>query len=253
MFFARYKNLFELLLPHYGEDALHQVQDAFNVMGLPLPDQMEYRDTTDVGALAFLNPYGCTVRVTNRKRLLGETALRHPRLLQPLGTFPGTMLKIDIYPGINPLPSTVAAPDKELFLDFEKCGLDALDAKTVNCGTLCNGYEVMFDIPGVQKADERYDDKLITVPEDVFQAQIYGHLRQSFSRAIRHGDFQPFWNLCAAEHNRGLLKSSWMTTNPDSMVDVAAAAYERRLMQHKGINQPAVGAHYSGYNLGALL
>ena len=120
MFFARYKNLFDLLLPHYGNDALHQVQDAFTLMGLPLPEQMEYRDTTDVGAMAFLNPYGCTVRVTNRKRLLCETALRHPRLLQPLGTFPDTILKIDIYPGITPLPPTVKAPDQKFFDDFLK-------------------------------------------------------------------------------------------------------------------------------------
>lgn len=253
MFFARNKNLFELLCPYYGDEALYQVQDAFNVMGLPMPDQMEYRDTTDVGALALLNPYGCTVRVTNRKRLLGETALRHRRLLQPLGTFPDTILKIDVYPGITPLPSTVVSPDKKLFRDFEKCGLDAFDAKPVNCGTLSNGYTVMFDIPGVQKADERCDDESIIVPEDVFQAQIYGHLRQAFSCAIRNGNFEPFWDLCATEHNRGLLKSSWMTTNPDSMVDIPAAAYEKRLMQSNGIKQPATGVHYGGYNLGALL
>lgn len=253
MFFARYKNLFDLLLPHYGNDALHQVQDAFTLMGLPLPEQMEYRDTTDVGAMAFLNPYGCTVRVTNRKRLLCETALRHPRLLQPLGTFPDTILKIDIYPGITPLPPTVKAPDQKFFDDFLKSNLEAVDGKTVNCGKVGNGYIVMFDIPGVQKADDRIDDETIIVPEDVIQAQIYGHLRAAFTKAVKEQNFQPFWNLCAAEHNRGLLKSSWMTTKPDSMVDVPAAAYERRLAQHQGVNRSVIATHYSGYNLGALL
>ena len=253
MFFARHKNLFELLLPHYGGEALQQVQDSFTLMGLPMPEQMEYRDTTDVGALVLLNPYGCTIRITNRQKLLNETALRHPRLLHPLGTFPDTILKIDIYPGIAPLADTVAAPDKELFRDFEKCGLEAFDAKTVNCGTLHNGYAVIFDIPGVQKADEFAGDESSTIPEDTFQKEIYGHLRAAFAKALTTCDFKSFWGLCAAEHNRGLLKSSWMITAPASMVDIPARAYERHLVQHKGINQPISTGHYGGYNLGALL
>lgn len=253
MFFARDKNLFDLLLPHYGDDALHQVQDAFTLMDLPMPEQMEYRDTTDVGAMVFLNPYGCTVRVTNRKKLLCETALRHPRLLQPLGTFPDTILKIDVYPGIIPLPSTAPGPDRDFFNDFQKCGLEAFDGKTVNCGTIGNGYIVMFDIPGVQKADDDIKDEMIVVPEDVIQAQIYSHLRVAFAKAVKKQDFQPFWELCSEEHTRGLLKSNWMTTKPDSMVDIPAAAYERRLVQHTGLNRSIVATHYSGYNLGALL
>lgn len=251
MFFARSKGLFDLLLPHYGPTAMGQVQDVFNLMGLPMPDMAEYRDTTDVGALVLLNPYGCTVRVTNRQKLLSETILHHPRFLHPLGTFPNTTLKIDIYPGIAPLKPTVIAPDKELFGDFEKCGLEAFDAKPSNCGTLDNGYTVLLDIPSVQKIYEFIDDESISVPEDTLQKETYQHLREAFTKAVTTRNFDSFWDLCAAEHSRGLLKSSWMTAASDSMVDVPAIAYERRLMQNRNIAQHPHSAHFQGYNLAA--
>lgn len=249
MFFARDKNLFDLLLPHYGDDALHQVQDAFTLMDLPMPEQMEYRDTTDVGALVLLNPYGSTIRITNRKKLMSETALRHPRILQPLGTFPDTTLRIDIFPGIRPLKGTGVPPC--LFDDLEESALDFADSKALNCGVLHDPaqggreYTVVLDTPAVEKM------YTAPIPEDRIQTQLYGHLRQAFAHALRAGKFDAFWSLCAAEHHRGLLRSSW-AESIYSLVHDPAAVYEKRLAQYKGISQPAVGMHYSGYNLGAL-
>lgn len=257
MYFARYKNLFDLLLPHYGDDALHQVQDAFTMMGLPMPEQMEYRDTTDVGAMAFLNPYGCTVRVTNRKRLLCETALRHPRLLQPLGTFPDTILRIDVFPGIRPLLNSRLLP--ALQSDFLDSGLFLSDGKIANCGSIpCKAthtgeYAVVYDTPSVTPLNGIYpDDEPFVIAEDKLQERLFGHLHKAFVKALANKNFAPFWDLCAEERSRGLLKASWMETTL-SPVYQPAAAYERRLAQHQGINRSVIATHYSGYNLGALL
>jgi hypothetical protein len=252
MFFARDKGLFDLLLPHYGPVAMQEVQDAFNLMGLPMPDQMEYRDTTDVGALVLLNPYGCTIRVTNRQKLLCETALRHPRLLQPLGTFPDTKLKIDVYPGITSLGEKDSV-SSDLTKELEACGLDPVDAmnKSINCGVLANGYTVVLDIPAVTKKHASIDDDSIIVPENALQQRLYGHLRTAFTEALDTKNFESFWSVCATEYQNGLLKSCWVQAT-DNPVHYPAAAYERRLAQTKNV-QPHYPAHFQGYNLGALL
>lgn len=227
MFFARTYSLFDYLLKMHGAGNARMVADWLARTGLPQPDRMEYYDTNEGGAITFLNPYGATLRLTPRARLLSDSALRHPALLQPLGTVGmNDVLRLDIMPGVLPGCSTAERDTLKSALAHD--GLVFDDAKTENCGRMIDGahhHIVVIDLPAVSQRTSPAPPQNHSPQKN----RLFSRLHDAFNAASNGtSSFAAFWSACAAETKSGTLQSGWRTQNYRNIAQ-AAAAYERRL------------------------
>lgn len=236
MFHARSHSLFDYILKAHGAGNALAVADWLARIGLPQPDRMEYYDTNEGGAIAFLNPYGATLRITPRARLLSNSALRHPGLLQPLGTVGmNNTLRLDVMPGV--IQGCTKAERDALEGALARDGLSFDDAKIENCGQLYNGAErhiVVIDLPAVSQRNfpAPANPPPYTTPQATPQAHAFARLRDAFNTASNDASaFADFWVACATATKTGLLQNEWKTQTYRNIAQ-AAAAYEQRLYAH---------------------
>lgn len=225
MFYAREYGLFDYILKRHGAGNALAVADWLARTGLPQPDRMEYYDSNEGGAIIFLNPYGATLRLCPRARLLSDSALRHPALLQPLGTVGmNDTLCLDVMPGV--IPGCTKAERDALESALARDGLSFNDAKIENCGQIHSGatrHIVVIDLPAVMQ------DRPFTTPSaPSFQQRHFTTLYTHFKAASDQPTLSAFWSACAAATKSGLLQSAWKT-NVYRNIGEIAAAYERRL------------------------
>ncbi len=217
-------SLIDNIHSRYGSATARAAGDFFNRMALPFPHGREYTDTKDRGYIVFLNAAGCVLRLTHDGRF---PLVRHPRVLQPLGSEKVRSLRIDINPGVRwPVERRYAS---ELIHELEKDHVIFDDPAADNCGMLPviddstpKDYAVVIDTADVRNLffscaaiAKILREKFFTPPSPVApspQEKLYGPLREVFHRIQAGTVTAPdFWNACKQMKRNGALRTDWLT------------------------------------------
>jgi hypothetical protein len=195
-----------------------QVEQFFQVIGMPVPQVEEYYITNEGGALVFLTPYGCAIRIAKK----GYPMPPHPRVLQPLASRYTDNLRIDINPG-----ATTGYTDKmvesglnAIFIDHGFFLDDASENNVVHLPK--TDYVLALDteklsVKNKAKAQKFWDGKALAKSP---QTQLYAPLRTAFNAAWKPGSLivdsekmKQFWEAAQSAKKQGILVSAWENKN----------------------------------------
>jgi hypothetical protein len=208
------------LMQYFGRETMFRVVDAFQKMGLPLPEKEEEFLKGSVGALVFLNDYGVVIRM----ELSGGKRVNDSGwIVQPLATIDAGELLIEICPGCVQAQS--AKNNAYLSHKLERQGLKFWDCKISNIGHIPvssvrfpEGIPVVIDRLGVNKLTESAAairaalNDLPSREAAEAQEKLYAPLRAAFAAAWPEpGKMKDFWSLCQSYLREGKLVAGWNT------------------------------------------
>ncbi|PZQ43227.1 MAG: hypothetical protein DI551_12520 [Micavibrio aeruginosavorus] len=248
--------LFRSISKAFNAATAYAVEDFFGEMLLPMPQKGEFTKTWERGALVFINPAACSLRINDRAV---KTPKNDPDVLQPIATRYAEDARIEINPGI-----TCPARKQDIlqtYRSLKERGLFFWDQKGQNCGYLplaaTQGIQtapVVIDPEAVSKLGQSVklgayylfikrhaENRIINmispaVPLPQADQSIYDPLRDAFRMAWDDGD-QPhairervvdFWQECQDMKERGLMVNGWLN-NPRVVRQNYKNAYEGSL------------------------
>ncbi len=220
--------------------------EAAEYLELPKPERTEIY--CDSSAVLFLNPYGATLRLSDKAK---TPLIRSDDIARPIGAFDVSEThRVDLTFGGH-LAEYI---DSEVVQDnLDKTKIDSMDVlgHFRNCLYLPktqtpeqpNGKPVTFDPlwlrnnnpdirnykpgrDGLYDFTPRYDETPDT------QDRLYQDLRDCFTQAVRHEDFSPLWRALETAQNEGRLIDAWnqkLTVANGRNITSIAARYEKRL------------------------
>ena len=221
-----------ILRPHQ----LDAVEEFFDALELPEPEEGQVHHGTNERLLIFLNHEGLVLRITQERKLLN---FDNPHFLKPLFTRHSAGLQFAIDPGIDcPVPKKAEEPIYRML--YKKYGLNVMDGKPENLGYLPGDkarFPVMIDLDAeivvediesgaefasVKQAREylghdgpfRSWNTNLPVPDP--QHQLYGELKEMAQcawQADTNPDFsalRDFMAACRAYKQDGKLLTRWM-------------------------------------------
>ena len=209
-------------------------------LGLPIPELLDYRSTTDGGRLLFLNEFGCTVRFTLTERLYDGDK---PFILKPLFRRNLGQFTMDVYPGLDIQDITQKASDTRTDQINRDHHFVFSDGRCLNYGRLPGTSEYLILDPdkkylrnkilslrnlvaSIRDLLGRDDSRTVNVPPragssgdflaDDPQTRKYRHLIDLFEKAWpeKHeesdlSEMRQAWNACRAAKSKGDLRSDW--------------------------------------------
>lgn len=207
------------------------VERLFKQLGLPMPRQGGYVGNTHEGYLVFLNNYGCSIKIQQRRHFeMADT----PLALRPLIRLVTPKHIFEIFPGVQ---SPIETRDLEWLQDAMPSTHYIFDDATEhNCGYLPhiteqfpNGLPVVIDhmalFPDSEPNGVQYEVEYFRE----VQQNLYGPLRKALREAwpdiAQDADktkMKAFWDMCRQHTHRPgrdpapshgslpLLCSSWM-------------------------------------------
>jgi hypothetical protein len=263
-------SLLESVEREFGEDECAFIEDTFDSLLLPAPEEDEYGRTRDGGFLTFIEPYGCVIRVSS----LDWPLFNHTHILQPLGFIEGKNLRVDINPGVitnsvyyNKNPQLAKNDPAGIILGnflADKLladGYDFVDCTNSNMAFLPSmefgkdtgspvvlehaAVDLLHDFAAATRREMYIKDPAINPQEACF-----GDLISSFDKANAGGKLnsdkiQNFWEICLNKKQSGILTDEWSgaifspqdRNSQDTDIEEISFNYAKRLkkgMPHLG-------------------
>lgn len=218
---------------HKVEDFLEKKElNIFDMLQLPIPkDKSEYLHGT-LGALIFLDDYGCVLRI---ERLVNKRDIEHPHLLDPFIKFDLGGFEIGIYPGTK---TTNSEEVRDYLVEaFDKDNLDFMDNQIANAGVIPvktvdfpNGFPVVIDVPSVAKLSHNKQIKsavrnvqaefykeIIDVAKDVIDKETGLPIKEKM---------QEFWQVCKKSRKNRVTIPGWRENHYEEKLGISRIALE---------------------------
>lgn len=200
----------------YNREAISHVSSAFEKLSIPLPEEGEFYQTGDMGALVLLSPYACSLRITSSSL----PTYAHPNILQPLIRFQGDDLNVELFPGVlTPFTSRDYSRWFGIFSTLEDrladTGLKLTDINANNGGRLPVPYDeqyVLIDPGAIQRLANgvKYTESLLQETDP--QTVLFGALKSLFCAAVKAQDgtlVKNAWKSCIRAKAQGTLVANW--------------------------------------------
>ena len=238
--------LYDKIREHYGGLEAEGVISFFDMLGLPVPEQGEYYQTSDTGFLIPLDDLGVLIRVTNDDDFPNYN---HVHVLDPLFSRSFSGLRVDIMPGVEAPVTKQEAGILKRELYF-RCGIELCDGHPYNFGFLPGTdprFPVIIDEIGITyitKPSRALDEYVPAGKEpDTYnpQEELYGEIKRQMSAAWPSHSLRPdpekfhdAFKQCHAMKEKGKLVSAWQDVEADyTQVPRAGRLYGTRLAQER--------------------
>ncbi len=193
---------------------------VFNKLKLPIPQEGEFFQTDDGGAVVLISPYACVLRFTSEVR----QHFVHTRILQPLLTLPANEFRADLNPGVSiPFHGNDYTEWYDIYCQMENelkdDGIKVNDINHENGGRLPLPFDDHFifieqgDISRLNVSVLSNQKFLKRLPDDDPQVVLFGNLKKRFCEAQNNNDISFSWGFCKEMKEQGVLVANWEKNN----------------------------------------